>query len=190
VESAYVYLLGLYLGDGCISRSPRNVWRLRIFQDARYPGLIAACADAMTAVAGNPTCMVQRIGCVEVNCYWKHWTCVFPQHGAGRKHERHLTWTTWQRRLIEAHPRALVRGLIHSDGCRVTNRIRRSTRQGLKEYRYPRYFFTNASPEIRDLFAAACALVGVECRRTTERNLSVARRESVRLLDEFIGPKA
>src|SRR5262249_6279892 len=30
LPEAYVYLLGLYLGDGCISRHPRNVHRLRI----------------------------------------------------------------------------------------------------------------------------------------------------------------
>src|SRR3954464_7093273 len=34
-ESAYSYLLGLYLGDGCISRA-RRVWRLRIVLDFKY----------------------------------------------------------------------------------------------------------------------------------------------------------
>ena len=33
-----------------------------------------------------------------------------------------------------------IRGLIHSDGCRVTNKV-----WGGK-YEYPRYFFTNHSP--------------------------------------------
>lgn len=39
----YMYLLGLYLGDGCISAHPRGVYRLRIFRDAAYPGIIRAC---------------------------------------------------------------------------------------------------------------------------------------------------
>src|SRR5579884_3443096 len=30
LPSSYVYLLGLYLGDGCISSHPRGVYRLRI----------------------------------------------------------------------------------------------------------------------------------------------------------------
>ena len=34
-EPGYVYLLGLSLGDGCISRDPRT-FKLRIVQDARY----------------------------------------------------------------------------------------------------------------------------------------------------------
>ena len=42
--AAYVYLLGLYLGDGLVSRSPKDVWKLRIFQDARYARLIESCA--------------------------------------------------------------------------------------------------------------------------------------------------
>src|SRR5687767_8220379 len=37
---AYTYLLGLYLGDGCISSHPRGVFRLRIVLDLRYPGII------------------------------------------------------------------------------------------------------------------------------------------------------
>lgn len=36
---SYPYLLGMYLGDGCISPGPRSVFRLRIFLDLRYPGV-------------------------------------------------------------------------------------------------------------------------------------------------------
>jgi len=96
---------------------------------------------------------------------------------------------TWQRHLVEAFPRDLVRGLIHSDGCRVTNRVSRPTLGGVKSYEYPRYFFTNASADSRALFVEGCQRIGVTCRRTTERNLSVAHRDSIRILDEFIGPK-
>lgn len=60
---------------------------------------------------------------------------------------------------------------------------------GITEYQYVRYFFSNASPDIRALFVLACGLIGVECRVTTERVMSVARRESVATLESFIGPK-
>jgi hypothetical protein len=47
LDNHYVHLLGLYLGDGCISTNPRRVHRLRIFLDTRYPRLIdAAAVDA------------------------------------------------------------------------------------------------------------------------------------------------
>jgi hypothetical protein len=36
LSPGYVYLLGLYLGDGCISRHPRDVYKLRIFLDVKY----------------------------------------------------------------------------------------------------------------------------------------------------------
>jgi hypothetical protein len=38
----YLYLLGLYLGDGCISAHARGVYRLRIVLDRLYPGIIAS----------------------------------------------------------------------------------------------------------------------------------------------------
>jgi hypothetical protein len=83
----------------------------------------------------------------------------------------------------------LLRGLVHSDGCRSINRVHRRTLQGVKEYRYVRYFFTNESAQIRALFSDTCSLVGVSARRMTHNDISVARRESVELMDRFIGPK-
>ena len=47
---AYAYLLGLYLGDGCISAGRRGVWCLRITLDAAYPGIINECAAALEAI--------------------------------------------------------------------------------------------------------------------------------------------
>jgi hypothetical protein len=46
----YAYLLGLYLGDGCISRGgarDKEVWRLRIICADAWPGLIRECERAM-----------------------------------------------------------------------------------------------------------------------------------------------
>ena len=40
LSDTYVYLLGLYLGDGCISGCPRGVYKLRIFLDAKYPRIV------------------------------------------------------------------------------------------------------------------------------------------------------
>jgi hypothetical protein len=47
---SYGYLLGLYLGDGCVSRA-REVWRLRITIDAAYPGVVQECAAAIEVIA-------------------------------------------------------------------------------------------------------------------------------------------
>lgn len=54
----------------------------------------------------------------------------------------------------------------------------------------PRYHFCNASEDIRAIFGRACDVLGVEWRQNNARNLSVAKRASVAILDEFIGPKS
>jgi len=51
-EAAYAYLLGLYLGDGCLSRHPR-AYRIRIVQDVRYSQLIELARQAISRVRGG-----------------------------------------------------------------------------------------------------------------------------------------
>lgn len=62
-----------------------------------------------------------------------------------------------------------------------------------RRYEYPRYFFTNTSTDIVGICTGALDRVGVEwtlCRRRRgARNVSVARRASVELMDRHIGPK-
>jgi hypothetical protein len=182
----YAYLLGLYLGDGCLSRLPRDVYALRITLDERYVSIIDLCVDAVRAVMpGNRVGIVPKQGSVEVKAYSKRWPEVFPQHGPGRKHERPIVLEPWQQDIVDAETEAFVRGLIHSDGCRFTNTVR----HGDRTYAYPRYNFTNASPDIRLLFTDACDRLGIAWRRMNARNVSVARRDAVAHLDEFVGPK-
>ncbi len=181
----YAYLLGLYLGDGHIIAHPRT-YRLRIFLDIRYPGIIGEAVRATAAVAPEKVvAVVPREGCVAVSAYWKHWPCVFPQHGPGRKHERAIVLEPWQREVVASYPHELLRGLIHSDGWRGTNRV---TVRG-RRYAYPRYNFDNRSDDIRAIFCEACDAVGVEWRRMSATTISVARRASVARLDELVGPK-
>ncbi|MGH9041546.1 MAG: transcriptional regulator, partial [Acidimicrobiia bacterium] len=116
----------------------------------------------------------------------QHWPCFFPQHGAGRKHLRPIVLEPWQKWVaVERHPRVLLRGLIHSDGSRFINRVKRP--YGV--YEYPRYMFSNRSADIRAIFALACQRVGVECKPTNEWLIAVSKREHVAFLDTIIGPK-
>ncbi|MFB7189112.1 helix-turn-helix domain-containing protein [Streptomyces sp. NPDC056230] len=188
--AAYAYLLGLYLGDGCISSARRGVYFLRIACADAWPGLIDACADAVQIIRpGNKVFRVQRQGCQYVTCHSKHWPCFFPQHGPGKKHERKIALEAWQQKIVDDYPWEFVRGLIHSDGCRITNWTTRRVNGELRRYEYPRYFFTNLSADIMGLFTTALDLVGVEWRMANSRNLSVARRASVALMDAHVGPK-
>ena len=182
-ERAYSYLLGLYLGDGCIASYPRGVYRLRIKLDSKYPGIIAECATAMTIVGGDRSVgFVRARGCMEVGAYWKHWRCLFPQHGTGRKHSRAIRLTGWQRRIATAEPGLLLRGFIHSDGCRFDNRVNGKA--------YPRYEFSNRSADILDIFCNACDAFGVRWTQPSAIHISVARAPDVAKLDGIVGLKS
>jgi hypothetical protein len=186
----YAYLLGLYLGDGCISTHPRGVYKLRVILDLRYPGIVDECEHAIRAV--DPGRRVHRLNRrsnftgradsnVEVSAYSKAWPCLFPQHGPGRKHHRRIELADWQRELVERHPQRFLRGLVHSDGCRFMNTGR--------QWRHPRYSFSNRSADIRGIFCDACDLLDLHWT-TTRHTVYVSRKADVAALDEFIGPKS
>jgi hypothetical protein len=181
----YAYAFGMYLGDGCILKHPRGVWRLEITLDEKYPGIVAECAEAFAALLPEQRVTVSsnhgRGRFVIVRSYSKSWPCLFPQHGPGRKHERQIALEPWQERIVDAQPELFVRGLIHSDGCRVLNRVNGKA--------YPRYHFTQVSDDIRRLFCRSLQRLGIDYTWNDARNVSIARRPSVARLDEFVGPK-
>lgn len=188
----YAYLLGLYLGDGYISyigAREKRVWALRIACADAWPGLKKECAQAIQAVMPNRVCMVQRQGCTMVTASSKHWPCLFPQHGRGMKHQRKIELADWQEEIVAAHPGRFVRGLLHSDGCRITNRVRRVLPGGERWYEYPRYLFVNESRDILRLAGENLDRLGVAWRYSKPNTISIAKREAVARLDEFVGPK-
>jgi hypothetical protein len=128
--------------------------------------------------------IIAQAGCVAVQSYWNHWPCLFPQHGPGVKHRRTIRLEEWQLGITGRYPKQLLRGLIHSDGCRVINRVVN------RKYAYSRYMFTNTSADILQIFRDACDSTGVNHRNMNSRTISVARRADVAALDAFIGPKA
>jgi hypothetical protein len=185
----YAYLLGLYLGDGCISASPRGVWKLRIVQDTHYAGLISLCGETMEAISGNHAGVASKIGCVEIYGYWKHWIHLFPQAGPGPKHARSIELEPWQRRIVGRCPEQFLRGLIHSDGCRGLNTVRHKHANGVREYSYSRYTFAQKSDQIRKLLTDTCDAMGIRWTTANARNIAVSRKPDVAFLDTFIGPK-
>lgn len=186
-KEKHAYLLGLYLGDGCISTQRRRVFRLRITLDSKYPGIVRECVLAIEAVM--PLNRVGRLerpdNAVEVGCSSRAWPCLIPQSGPGKKHSRRIKLTGWQRSLIRGHEQALLKGLIHSDGSRFTNTIRHPG----ATYYYPRYCFSNKSGDIRAIFGETCDELGIAWRAMGPEQISIAQAESVALMDQFVGPK-
>jgi hypothetical protein len=191
--SDYAYLLGLYLGDGCISRAgdrAKDVWKLRIFCADAWPGLRDECVRSMRAMRpDNKILTVQNQGCTEVLSSSRHWPCLFPQHGPGKKHLRKIVLAEWQQIRVERYPGEFVRGLLHSDGYRGLNRIRHTLESGERWYEYPRYLFVSESTNILGLCGETLDRLGVEWRFSKPNTISVAKRDAVARLDEFVGPK-
>lgn len=182
-DAEYAYLLGVYLGDGCISKHPR-AWRLRIFMDALYPRIIAECARAVECVMPTQHAWIKRqvrSRCVEVSMYSTHWPCLIPQHGPGKKHLRPIFLADWQKPIIERERRAFLRGLIHSDGCRIVanDRGRPSVR----------YHFSNLSEDIKRLYCESLDALGIPWTRPSNKQIAVYRKAAADELDHFIGPK-
>jgi hypothetical protein len=189
----YAYLLGLYLGDGCISvggNRAKGVWRLRIMCADAWPGLVQECVRALRSVRPASKVMLQqKQGCQEVSSYSRHWSCLFPQHGPGPKHTRKIVLAEWQQVIVDRYPGDFARGLFHSDGYRGMNRVRRVLADGEHWYEYPRYLFSNKSTDILGLCGAALDRLEVEWRFARPDVISVAKKEAVARLDAFVGPK-
>jgi hypothetical protein len=189
---AYSYLLGMYLGDGWVGPMART-WGMKIALDASYPDVVRECVVAMGRVATARVTVLLRHerSTVVVQAHGRDWPSLFPQHGPGKKHERKIELVDWQLLITRQYAREFIRGLIHSDGSRCINRFSVKLPSGrVGRYAYPRYFFTNYSADIRGIFCAHCDLLGIRWSQSNPRNISVANRESVALLDSFVGPKS
>lgn len=181
--AAYTYLLGAYLGDGTIQKVRRTA-QLRVFLDDGYPAIQNEVADAMATATGATVSRGRRPGCTAVSSYSIHWRCVFPQHGTGRKHLREIWLADWQQRFTDEYPEQLLRGLIHTDGCRSRNIV--------KGKDYPKYEFKNQSLDIHVIFQQAARSLGLRYTMRAGRTgavTAIARRADVAIMDRIVGPK-
>jgi hypothetical protein len=179
----YAELLALYLGDGYINRLAR-CQRLRIFLDARYATIVRETEELLTRCF--PTNPVRRVlfhegAEVVLDVYNQHLVCLFPQHGAGKKHTREIVLEQWQQQLVDAAPWAFLRGCIRSDGCAFVNRT--------GPYEYLSYGFANRSVQILDLFEATCVALGLRPRRYAT-SIRLNRRDDAARLLQHVGIKS
>jgi hypothetical protein len=78
-----------------------------------WPGLVLECAQAMSTVRpGNKVSTQQLVGCTEVISCSKHWPCLLPQHGPGKKHLRKIELQSWQRTIVIDNPGCFARGML------------------------------------------------------------------------------
>jgi hypothetical protein len=178
----YAELLGLYLGDGHITTMARTD-RLRLTLDAAHPRVVDESEALLRRVFPK-----NRVGhrhrhhgrMVILTLYSQHLSCLFPQHGPGKKHERRIVLADWQQEMVSLAPWDFLRGCIRSDGCVFVNRT--------GAYEYLSYDFTNVSADILGVFADTCTLVGLHPRRYARR-VRLCRRDDVARLLEHVGLK-
>lgn len=97
------------------------------------------------------------------------------------KHERLIRLESWQEQIVEQETEAFLRGLIHSDGCRLVAHDR-----GVKSVKY---HFSNRSEDIKGLFCAALDRLEIPWTRPSDRDIAIYRKAAVARLGGFIGPK-
>jgi hypothetical protein len=128
------------------------------------------------AMPTSSVCRVRQRGCTMIKSCSKHWPCLFPQHGPGRKHLRKIELYEWQEVIVRKCSGEFAKGLFHSDGWRGNNRVRRTLADGDHWYEYPRYQFSNESGDILRLCGEALDRLGVVWRFSRPNVISVARR--------------
>ncbi|MGY4770060.1 transcriptional regulator [Kribbella sp. CWNU-51] len=187
-ETTYALLLGWYLGDGHIAKARRGVFCLQIANDQKYPQLNQEIAATIRLVKPTASpCLRNGQGMIRIEARWKHWPCLFPQHGPGLKHLRKIELADWQREIVAKYPEQLLRGLFHSDGCRFVNW---ASKPDGRRYYYVRYMFSNESEDIIGILTDALDLLGIPWRRPRRNAIAVSRKEGVAALDGFVGPKS
>ena len=120
------------------------------------------------------------------------WFEAFPQHGPGRKHTREIELAELAEKAharppggIAARPRPLGRG------TRASTASRRGSRAGASPNTRTSATSSRTTQRIsRRIFCEHCELLDIRWTQSSFKNISVAHRDSVARLDEFIGPKS
>lgn len=202
-QRAYSYLLGFYLGDGCLAYNRKVAGRsytLIITNHVGFSVMNQRIKDSIKCLFPNK----------EIGTYQKSYpdrksngidikvtgiclNLLFP-HGDGRKHTRKIELTDWQNQMTEKYPQEFIKGLIESDGCRFAPQKKRCPS-------YIFYQFSNCSTDIHQILQNIAIKIGLKFtfRKVIRGKSDLNRapiystffydRKSVKILESFIGPK-
>lgn len=196
----YAYLLGIFLGDGCLSKDKKNVYRIRVSCDAKYTGIIQKIQSTIEHILPN-----NKVGlvihemnkgipsCIDVCCYSKDWVLLFPFYKPGRKHTYKIQLEEWQERIIKDYPKEFWLGLFHSDGSRYIS-TQKPCKKHSNIYSHTCYNFTQKSKDIMNLFIWCSGLLGLETKARMRSDgscyvVSIYKQKYVAFLDTFAGAK-
>lgn len=198
-QKSYSYLLGFYLGDGCLQHNIRKNCRsytLLISNQADFTRMNKEIESALIDIFPNKTIKFykrKKSNCINIKLTAVNLHFLFP-HGIGKKHTREIELTSWQDDLLKKYPKEFIKGLIESDGCRFAPRKKQCPT-------YIIYQFTNCSLDIHKFLQKASTQIGLNFtfRLTKSKNkpshyalkywTCFNDRKSFKILDDFIGPK-
>lgn len=139
----YAYLLGVYLGDGYISKLGRT-FRLRIYLHLNEIEIRNRVIHSLEKILSDNKISFGQydrgVKCTVISCYSNLLPQLFPQHGIGKKNSREIILVPWQMEILEKSYEFLLCGLIDSDGTYY------------EEKGQGRYNFTNTSVDIINIF--------------------------------------
>lgn len=140
------YLLGVLLGDGDLSLFARGVYRLRLYQDSRYPSLIKKWVSICQVCFPNNKVSVSPHTsgkCTIIAVYSKGLDNLPFSPGKGKKCYQKMEIPAW---VLEdrGYCRDVITGLIESDGCIY--------RDNIKSYSYTRVSFSTSSEDLKNFF--------------------------------------
>lgn len=185
---SFSHLLGLVAAGGSFDVAGQ---RLVLRFGAAAPFVVSgAVASLVLTAPGRPVRWARtRDGADVLSCAWDGWAQLLPCAllGAVRPCPGCALGPA-HRALVEREPHAFVRGLLELGGARVVNRtVREATDGSPLAYAYPRYLFTSGDEVARASLCSGCERIGVRWTQSRPRTISVAERESVALLDSFVG---
>jgi len=155
--SNYSFILGLFLGDGCIYQAPRTI-QLSVVLDKKYEEMNNNIVEIMSSFFGKRPLIhdlsVQRrqkriANAIVLKFNSINLGIIFPYLGGGRKDTRSIKLQEWQLPIINWVE--LLKGLMMSDGCYHYRASRNS-------YHYE---FSNKSRDIIDIAATALNKLGI-----------------------------
>ena len=196
----YSYLLGVFLGDGHLSKYKSGIYSLIISCDPKYINIMDRIQQSIIAIMPLNRCnKAQRyhnnkLSWIDIYSYSKEWKLLFPFVQAGKKSDYKITLLPWQLSIIDKYPKDFLAGLIHTDGTRY---------QTTDKYKYVRYVFYQKSKDITDLFIKYCKLIDLKPTihlhyiKTNEfitksshiYMVGLVKKTDTQFLDTFIGPK-
>lgn len=197
-EEAYSYLLGFYLGDGCLQHDIKRKTRSYTFMISNqrsFTRMNQEIVHALQILFPNKTVKFynrKKSDCINIKLTAINLNLLFP-HGRGLKHTRKIELANWQEKMIEKYPKEFIKGIIESDGCRFAPRKKQCPS-------YIIYQFTNCSLDIHLLLQKFAKQIGLNFTFRERKNIKLKYRtpayltcfndkKSFEILESFIGPK-